>query len=643
MTSRRARYDSRYGSRYDSSVRAARSTAAGGHGFSERAVAMPSEPSPPGAPEGGTVRDRRTTTPNARLKALVRDHARALARQLVRLGVSLADVDDAVQDVLLVVSAHLAELPPSVERAFLFATAARVASNARRGMRRRARAHHELEVVAIDPPPPADARIDELENHRLLDEVLETLPSDSRLVFLLAELHDLPVARIAERLRLPGGTVASRLRRARRSFGQWKARASAAAQFDEERPRGGGGASASAALARSPGDRPEIVSWWVSRGEVDALSALLGVYRRSHPNDGVVSLPVRGGPLRAQEQLRTRLRLGLPPPDTFQVNGGSDLASWVRRSSSRDRLEPLDGLFASEGWRRAFAPELLDLVSHDGRAYSVPLDIHRTNLLFYNRPLFAAHGLRPPATLDELYAIAAELRGRGVVPFALGHREGWSLRILAFETMFVALVGGAAYFDVFSGRRPLDEADLRATLSHVGRVLELANADAGKLAWHEAVERVRSGEAAMTFMGDWARGYLRSTGAPYERDVGEVESPGSGGAFVFATDTFGLPRRAVHRAGAIELLKVIGSREGQDAFNPIKGSIPARVDADLSRYDASSRAAARVFRTSARYPVLASLAPASLTREIDAALLEFARTRNAEVVIETLRMGLRGC
>jgi len=30
---------------------------------------------------------------------------------------------------------------------------------------------------------------------------------------------------------------------------------------------------------------------------------------------------------------------------------------------------------------------------------------------------------------------------------------------------------------------------------------------------------------------------------------------------------------------------VAGSKEGQDAFNPVKGSIPARSDADKSLYD----------------------------------------------------------
>ncbi|PKO12530.1 MAG: ABC transporter substrate-binding protein, partial [Chloroflexi bacterium HGW-Chloroflexi-10] len=39
------------------------------------------------------------------------------------------------------------------------------------------------------------------------------------------------------------------------------------------------------------------------------------------------------------------------------------------------------------------------------------------------------------------------------------------------------------------------------------------------------------------------------------------------------------------RDAAIAWLTVAGSKEGQDAFNPVKGSIPARSDGDKSLYD----------------------------------------------------------
>lgn len=46
-----------------------------------------------------------------------------------------------------------------------------------------------------------------------------------------------------------------------------------------------------------------------------------------------------------------------------------------------------------------------------------------------------------------------------------------------------------------------------------------------------------------------------------------------------------LATKAPHRDAAIAWLTICGSKEGQDAFNPVKGSIPARSDADRSLYD----------------------------------------------------------
>jgi glucose/mannose transport system substrate-binding protein len=568
---------------------------------------------------------------------LVKQSTVGLARYLAHVGVDPSDVDDAVQEALVVVAAKLATLPPGSERAFLFSTALRIASNVRRGVRRRERTRDELLRAPVDPCPTMDDLLDERSSRATLEEALEGLPNEARLVYLMSEVQELPLWRIAERLGIPDGTAASRLRRARRTMEAWTARVHAAAAFDRAR----GAAPQRFVKARQPPGRPEIVSWWVRRGEVDALRALLRVYDREHP-DGAVSQAV-AGPWMAQDQLRTRSTRGLPPPDTFQLAGGSELAVWTRRGSTRDRLEPLDGLFASEGWKEVFPRDLLDLVQHEGRFYAVPVDIHRTNVLFFNRAIFAQHGLAPPETLEEMHAVADQLRSNGIVPYALGYRQGRTLRELAFETVLVAVAGGAYYADLLSGRAGPEEAAIRAMLGHLARVLDYANADAALLDWNDAVERVRTGAAAMTIAGDWAKGYLRTIdartvgrGAADNETVGQAVSPGANGTFIFATDTFGLPRRAPNQSSAVELLKVFGSRAGQDTFNPVKGSIAARLDADLALYDRDSRSTAEAFRTSTRYPIVASLAPPALSRALDAALLQFAQNRNPEVVVETL-------
>jgi glucose/mannose transport system substrate-binding protein len=576
----------------------------------------------------GNTRKPASSLRGARLRQLVALHEAPLARYLAGLGLPSAEVDDAIQEVLIVAARKLEGVRPGSERAFLFATALRIARNARRGSSRRHRMTAALVESTPPPAPSTEDLADQLLGRALLDDVLEHMPEEVLLVFLLAELEEMPVPMVAKRLGLRQGTVASRLRRARVHFEHWSSRARATVgQETVSAPR----------QPRSQGAiDPEVLNWWVQRGEAEALRALLGVYERSHPRHRTIaSAPVEGS-LRARAQLSSRMLHG-KPPDTFQVNGGNALLSWVRRTTSGDRMDPLDFLFASEGWTRAFPPDVLDLVTHRGRLYAVPLDIHRTNLLFYSERIFSDHGLRPPGTLDELHAVAARLRSRGVVPFAMGFRDPWTLNMLAFEAVLVGEAGPEYYREFFAGRRRADDPEVRGALAHVARMLDDANGNAASLGWEGALDLVSSGGAAMTIAGDWGKGYLLSKGYRLGEDFGMTPSPGRSKAFVFATDVFGLPKRASHPGDAIDLLKVFGSKEGQDAFNRVKGSIPARVDVDVSTYDPSARSSMRDFRAGPRVPSMASIVPTAFLRALDGAMSVFARTRNASAVLSAIR------
>jgi glucose/mannose transport system substrate-binding protein len=564
----------------------------------------------------------------ARLRQLVALHEAPLARYLARLGLPSAEVDDALQEVLIIAARKLDRVRPGSERAFLFATAVRVARNARRGSSRRDRMTATLVDSTIPPGPSAEDLADQLLGRALLDDVLEHMPAEVLLVFLLAELEEMPVPMVAQRLGLRQGTVASRLRRARVHFEQWSSRTRTTVGRET--------VSAPRQRRSEVAIDPEVLNWWVQRGEAEALRALLGVYERSHPSHRTIASSPVDGSVRARAQLSSRMLDG-KPPDTFQVNGGTALLSWVRRTTSGDQMDPLDFLFASEGWTRAFPADVLDLVTHRGRLYAVPLDIHRTNLLFYSERIFSDNGLRPPSALDDLHAVAEILRGRGVVPFAMGFRDPWTLNMLAFEAVLVGEAGPEYYREFFAGRRRADDPEVRGALAHVARMLDNANGNAANLGWEGALDLVSSGRAAMTIAGDWGKGYLLNKGYRLGEDFGMTPSPGRSKAFVFATDVFGLPKRASHPGDAIELLKVFGSKEGQDAFNHVKGSIPARVDIDVSTYDTSARSTMRDFRSGPRVPSMASIVPTAFLRALDAAMSIFARTRNANAVLSAIR------
>jgi glucose/mannose transport system substrate-binding protein len=60
---------------------------------------------------------------------------------------------------------------------------------------------------------------------------------------------------------------------------------------------------------------------------------------------------------------------------------------------------------------------------------------------------------------------------------------------------------------------------------------------------------------------------------------GYAPAPDTAGTFLWLSDSFGLPVGAANRDNTVAWLKLLGSLEGQNAFNPLKGSIPARTDA----------------------------------------------------------------
>jgi len=172
---------------------------------------------------------------DSRLAPLLEQNLDFVWRSLRRLGVPLSATDDATQQVWLVLSRRLPEIAAGHERAFLFGTALRVASDVRRRLARQREVLGLENVEAVDPRPSPHDLIDQRQERSLLDEILDALPDDLRAVFVLYELEEQTALEIAKLLSLPAGTVASRLRRARAEFEQIVKRLKARGQITGER------------------------------------------------------------------------------------------------------------------------------------------------------------------------------------------------------------------------------------------------------------------------------------------------------------------------------------------------------------------------------------------------------------------------
>ena len=253
---------------------------------------------------------------------------------------------------------------------------------------------------------------------------------------------------------------------------------------------------------------------------------------------------------------------------------------------------------------------VIDILSYNGEIWSVPVNIHRSNVLWYNTAVFANNGLTAPKTFDDFFAAADKLQAAGITPLALGDNGIWTATHL-FESVLLGAMGPEKYKGLWTGTTDWNGPEVKSALETMAKMLGYVNEDHAALSWDQAAQLVADGDAAMTIMGDWAEGYFKSKNMTPNKEFGWAPSPSTGGTFIMLSDSFGLPKNAKNRANAVAWLTVCGSKEGQDAFNPKKGSIPARTDGDRALYDEYLKSAMDDFGSNAIVPSLAHGAAAA--------------------------------
>lgn len=380
----------------------------------------------------------------------------------------------------------------------------------------------------------------------------------------------------------------------------------------------------------------EIFSWWTGAGEEDGLLALIDLFNELHPEIKVENAAVAGGAgTNAKAVLATRMQ-GNDPPSTFQVHGGEELnKSWV----AADKMTPLNDLYDKNEWMDKFPEALIELVSDNGNIYSVPVNIHRGNVVFYNKAIFEEHGIEVPTTLDEFFDVADKLQGAGVVPLALGDKESWEATQI-FENLLAAELGTEGYIDLFAGKLDFTDDKVVSAAENFGKILDYVNEDHASRNWQDSAQLVAEGEAAMLNMGDWAKGYfVNDLNLVTNEDFGYFAFPGTVGDFAVITDTFGLPKGIKNVEETEQFLTVLGSVEGQDVFNPLKGSIPARIDADPSKYDDYGKDTIEDFKTANLFPSLAhgSAASEGFVTKANQAVNIFVTQKDVENFINALQ------
>jgi glucose/mannose transport system substrate-binding protein len=318
----------------------------------------------------------------------------------------------------------------------------------------------------------------------------------------------------------------------------------------------------------------EIFSWWTSPGEAPALQALFNAYSAVHPDVEIINAAIAGGGgVAAQAVLQTRLQ-GNQPPDSWQTHLGREL---VDQYVAPGYSEPITDLYESEGWLEVMPEGLVNQATWESNQYAIPVGVHRGNGFWYNRQVMTDNGIEvgDTMTFDEFVAAADTLKAAGITGLALGTKDTFPAA-QTFENTLLGVVGPETYDALFKGEAAWDEPGVRDAADAYAKMLEYVNEDFSALSWDQAMGLVIEGRAGFNSMGDWAYGEVVAKDAV--DNIGWVSHPGTAGSFVLVVDSFNLPVGAPNAENARNWLIVLGTKEAQEAFNPLKGSIAARTD-----------------------------------------------------------------
>ncbi len=153
--------------------------------------------------------------PRLEFSQVFESHVSFVWRVLEHHGIRGDDVEDAAQEVFIIVAKKLATVnDPSCLRSWLFGIARRVAASHRR------RAHVRREQLASDPGKDRaemgqHARNEQVEALTRLESVLGELKEEQRMAFILREVEQLSIQEVAQALGCPLQTAYSRVKAAR--------------------------------------------------------------------------------------------------------------------------------------------------------------------------------------------------------------------------------------------------------------------------------------------------------------------------------------------------------------------------------------------------------------------------------------------
>jgi raffinose/stachyose/melibiose transport system substrate-binding protein len=143
----------------------------------------------------------------------------------------------------------------------------------------------------------------------------------------------------------------------------------------------------------------------------------------------------------------------------------------------------------------------------DGKTVMLPYAKDVSNVIWYNKAIFAQQGITPPTTWDELVAVCTKLKAAGITPYAQGNKDLWPAGNWVGHIISRS-IGDQAYSDMLNRKAPMNSPEMVAAMARVQQIHDNGwiNASVNSISDNEGYTLFFSGKAAMTPIGSWLVG-----------------------------------------------------------------------------------------------------------------------------------------
>jgi len=332
--------------------------------------------------------------------------------------------------------------------------------------------------------------------------------------------------------------------------------------------------------AMAPGKQFLIYDYWTAGGEKQAIDALFDMFRQQQPGVQILENQVAGGGGSNMLAVLMGKLQSHNAPDAFQASEGSQLKDYA----DAGYLDPVDDIWQASNMASRINPMWIKTVKFNGHYWTVPLNAHRTNWLWFNKKIFDQLNLQPPTDFASLLADAKAIKAAmpNVSPIAFGNQEKvWSIYLF---DMCDLLTGGPDFMQkVDTGVIDFaTDPTFRQAMQNYASLIPYLYPYSSTKTWDQAGALLKTGDAAMYWMGDWILGYFLSVGMKPEVDFSGVPIPRD--VWMGHMDSFPMPKGAPHPQLAKAWLNMLTTADAQKAFNMIKGSVTIVKDVPASVY-----------------------------------------------------------